>query len=198
MIIPKGGDAWGTVTEAQPKRRLGRGGKLEIVMDSVRLVDGEKAALRATKEAKGGGHTGAVTAGIVASGLILWPVAPVFLLIHGKDISIPKGTEVPTFVDGNSQLESSRFQQKSTVAAQSVSAPTPSTSSAEIAITSTPPGADIELDGAFVGNTPSTIGVMPGEHTIELRKSGYAAWERELKVTSGKIDIAAELVSAVK
>jgi hypothetical protein len=35
LIIPKGGIAWGTVTEAQPKRRMGRGGKLEIVMDSV-------------------------------------------------------------------------------------------------------------------------------------------------------------------
>src|SRR3984957_3657356 len=75
LIIPKGGIAWGTVTEAQPKRRMGRGGKLEIVMDSVRLTDGEKAALRATKEVQGGGHVGAMTAGIVVTGLILWPVA---------------------------------------------------------------------------------------------------------------------------
>ena len=29
VVIPKGGIAWGTVTEAQPKRRMGRGGKLE-------------------------------------------------------------------------------------------------------------------------------------------------------------------------
>lgn len=62
LVIAKGGIAWGTVTEAQPKRRMARGGKLEIVMDSVRLVDGEKAALRATKEVQGGGHTGAMTA----------------------------------------------------------------------------------------------------------------------------------------
>jgi hypothetical protein len=55
LIIPKGGIAWGTVTEAVPKRRMARGGKLEIVMDSVRLVDGQKAALRAVKDAKGGG-----------------------------------------------------------------------------------------------------------------------------------------------
>ena len=50
LIISKSGIAWGTVTEAQSKRRMGRAGKLEIVMDSVRLVDGEKAALRATKD----------------------------------------------------------------------------------------------------------------------------------------------------
>jgi hypothetical protein len=78
LVIPKGGIAWATVTEAQPKRRMARGGKLEIVMDSVRLTDGEKAALRATQEAKGGGHTGAMTAGIVATGLIFFPAAPFF------------------------------------------------------------------------------------------------------------------------
>jgi hypothetical protein len=88
LVIPKGGIAWATVTEAQPKRRMARGGKLEIVMDSVRLTDGEKAALRATQEAKGGGHTGAMTAGIVATGLIFFPAAPFFLFMHGKDITI--------------------------------------------------------------------------------------------------------------
>ena len=58
---------------------MARGGKLEIVLDSVRLIDGEKAALRAVKDAKGGGHTGAVTTGIVATGLLFWPAALFFL-----------------------------------------------------------------------------------------------------------------------
>src|ERR1700692_2176098 len=110
VIIPKGGIAWGTVTEAQPKRWAGRGGKLEIVMDSVRLVDGEKGALRATKEVKGGGHAGAMTAGIIATGLLFWPVAPLFLFMHGKDITIPKGTEVPTFINGNFALDMAKFK----------------------------------------------------------------------------------------
>jgi hypothetical protein len=111
LIIPKGGIAWGTVTEAQPKRRLGRGGKLEIVMESVRLVDGERAALRATKEVKGGGHQVAMTAGIIASGLLFFPVAPLFLFVKGKDITITKGTEVPTFINGNFELNLAKFQQ---------------------------------------------------------------------------------------
>jgi len=55
LIIPKGGVAWATVTEAQSKRRMARGGKLDMNIDSVRLVDGEKVALRAVKEVKGGG-----------------------------------------------------------------------------------------------------------------------------------------------
>src|SRR5208283_820980 len=75
-VIPKGSVAWGTITEAQAKRRMARGGKLDINIDDVRLVDGEKAALRAVKEVKGGGHTGAMTAGIVATSLVVLPAAP--------------------------------------------------------------------------------------------------------------------------
>ncbi len=81
VVIPKGSVAWGTVTEAQPKRRMARGGKLDINIDNVRLVDGEKAALRAVKEGKGGGHTGAMTAGIVVTGLIVWPAAPFWIML---------------------------------------------------------------------------------------------------------------------
>jgi hypothetical protein len=190
LIIPKGGIAWGTVTEAQPKRRMGRGGKLEIVMDSVRLADGEKAALRATKEVQGGGHVGAMTAGIVITGLILWPAAPFFLFMHGKDISIPKGTEVPTFVNGNFALDMAKFRTATTVQTASENS---GNNNSEIVVTSTPAGADIELDGAFVGSAPSTITALTGDHTIALKKSGYAPWERKIHVTGGKIQISAEL-----
>jgi hypothetical protein len=111
VVIPKGSSALGTVTEAVPKRRMARGGKLEIVMDSVRLGDGQKAALRAVKEAKGGGHTGGMTVGIVAAAVIFWPAAPLFLLMHGRDITFPKGTDVPTFVNGDMKLDPVKFQQ---------------------------------------------------------------------------------------
>src|SRR2546423_9531690 len=56
LLVPKGGVAWATVTEAQSKRRMARGGKLDMNIDSVRLTDGEKVPLRAVKEVKGGGH----------------------------------------------------------------------------------------------------------------------------------------------
>jgi hypothetical protein len=192
LIIPKGGIAWGTVTEAQPKRRMGRGGKLEIVMDSVRLVDGEKAALRATKEAKGGGHVGAMTTGIVVTGLLFFPAAPLFLFMHGKDITIPKGTEVPTFINGNFALDMAKFRPAAPV--QSATE-TQATNSAEIAVASTPAGADIEVDGVFVGSTPSTIGVTAGDHTVTLKKTGFKTWERILKVSSGRVQISADLES---
>ncbi len=197
IVIPKGGIAWGTVTEAEPKRRMARGGKLEIVMDSVRLTDGEKAALRATKEGKGGGHTGAMTAGIVATAIVFFPAAPFFLFMHGKDITFPKGTEVPTFVDGNFTLDLSKFQQ--TAAPNEVAAPTSGPAqtapnvSAEINITSTPPGAEVQIDGVFVGNTPSMLGVSSGDHVVTVSKKGFKPWERKVKITAGKVEIAADL-----
>jgi hypothetical protein len=85
IVIPRGGIAWGTVTEAQSKRRMGRAGKLNVNIDAVRLASGEKAALRAVKEVKGGGHTGAMTGAIVATSIVFFPAAPLFLFIHGKD-----------------------------------------------------------------------------------------------------------------
>jgi len=201
IVVPKGGIAWGTVTQAQPKRRMARGGKLEIVMDSVRLTDGEKAALRATKEGKGGGHTGAMTIGIVATGLLFFPAAPFFLFMHGKDITFPKGTEVPTFVDGNFSLDLAKFQQTApTVVPTQPSSAQPATTpqgttdaSAELNVTSTPSGAEIQLDGTFVGTTPTVIGISSGDHVITIAKKGYKSWERKIKVSTGRIGIAAEL-----
>jgi PEGA domain-containing protein len=198
LVIPKGGTALGTVTEAQPKRRMARGGKLEIVMDSVRLTDGEKAALRATKGGNGGGHTGAMTAGIVATAIVCLVCAPLFLLMHGKDITIPKGTEVPTFVDGNLPLNLAKFQQAdSSQQVQTTQPGSPSNAASQpdagVEVSSTPSGADVELDGNFVGNTPSTIGVSQGDHTITVKKNGYKRWERKIKVTSGNVKISAEL-----
>ncbi len=56
VVIPRGSTAWATVTAAEPKKRMGRGGKLDINIDKVRLADGEKVLLRAVKGGKGGGH----------------------------------------------------------------------------------------------------------------------------------------------
>ena len=65
--------------------------------------------------------------------------------------------------------------------------------SATLEISSTPSNADIDLDGAFAGNTPSSLGVAPGEHIVRIAKSGYKPWERKLRSLSGTVRIAAEL-----
>jgi len=65
--------------------------------------------------------------------------------------------------------------------------------SASLSIESAPPGADIEIDGAFVGNTPSTVAVAPGSHQIAVKKKGFTDWSKTLSVTGGTIHLNAEL-----
>lgn len=201
LVIAKGGLAFATVTQAQSKRRMARGGKLDINIDNVKLIDGEKAALRAVKEMKGGGHTGAMTGGIVATSLVFFPAAPFFLFMHGKDISIPKGTEITAYINGDMKLELAKFQNSAPGTTQVANSPSitvvPSTS-AKVQLESTPPGADIQLDGSFVGNTPSDVQVADGEHSIVVKKSGFKDWERKLKVNAGStIHLNAELERVV-
>jgi len=192
VVLPKGATAIGTVTEAQPKRRMGRGGKLNVNISYARLADQEKAALRAAKETQGGGHVGAMTGAIVATSIVFFPAAPLFLFMHGKDITIPQGTEITAFVDGDMHLDMTRFG----VAAPAPASPAPApvaTAQASLSIQSTPPGADIEVDGVFVGNTPSTVTVTPGSHEITVRRNGFADWSRKLSVTGGSIHLDATL-----
>jgi hypothetical protein len=59
----------------------------------------------------------------------------------------------------------------------------PPTETVRVAIESDPPGADVSVDGAFVGNTPlPDFRLTPGQHDIELRKPGFATWVRRLTV----------------
>jgi len=55
----------------------------------------------------------------------------------------------------------------------------------KLQVESDQPGADIELDGSFVGNTPSDVEVTEGEHTVSVKKTGFKDWERKLKVSGG-------------
>jgi hypothetical protein len=64
---------------------------------------------------------------------------------------------------------------------------------ASVSIDSTPSGADIEIDGVFVGNTPSTVDVPPGIHGVTVKKKGFAEWTKKMNVTRGSVHLNAEL-----
>ena len=186
VVVKQGAMAIATVTEAQPKRRMGRAGKLNMNIDYVQLVDGEKVPLRAVKGGSGGNHTGAMTGAIVATSILFFPAAPFFLFMHGKDITIPKGTEITAYVAADTPLDPAKFNSQS-VAVESATprADASASSSSSIAIKSTPDGAEITVDDKFVGTTPSTIQLAPGDHKIGLAKSGFKSWERTITVTAG-------------
>jgi PEGA domain len=197
LVIPKGSIAIGTVTDAEHKKRMARGGKLDIEIDYVKLADGEKATLRAVKETKGGGHTGAMTGAIVATAIVVWPAAPFFLFMHGKDTEIPKGTEITAYVNGVMPLDEAKFVPAitpgSNVANSSATVNQSSPGYSQLQISSTPAGAEISIDGNFVGDTPSELSVAVGPHTITISKHGFRQWERKMTVSGGKISIVADL-----
>ncbi len=105
VVVARGAMAIGTVTQAQHKRRMARGGKLDVTLDFVRLPNSDKAAIRGVRETSGGGHTGAMTGAMVATAIVAWPAAPFFLFMHGKDTTIPKGTEITAYINGDVKLK---------------------------------------------------------------------------------------------
>jgi hypothetical protein len=201
VVISRGAVALGTVTEAQSKRRMGRAGKLNVNIDHVRLVSDERVALRAVKETKGGSNTGKMTGAIVATSIVFFPAAPLFLLVHGKDITIPKGTEITSYVNGEVSLSATKFGAKASIARKesATAQSNPSKSNhdekegdgsptaarvAKVTITSEIAGAEIELDGQFVGSTPTTLDIVEGVHRITVRNGGKV-WERSIRLSVG-------------
>jgi hypothetical protein len=187
-VIPEGARVTGTVTEAQEKRHMGRAGKLDFSIDRVRASDGEWIPLRYTINKKSGGSH-AVSTGVMTAGaaILFWPAAPAFLLIKGKDVTINKGVIFDTFTDQNHVL--------ATAAPHALAATASSTGAATVSVTANTPGADIEVDGAFVGSTPTTVSLAAGAHQISVR-SGDALWQRTLQVTSGStISLNAQLAA---
>jgi hypothetical protein len=198
IVVPRGSMAWGTVTEAEPKRRMARGGKLNVNIDDVRLASGEKVPLRAVQDAKGGGHTGAMVGAMVATAIVFFPAAPLFLFMKGKDITIPKGTEITAYVNGDIALDSAKFAPANvTATANSASTTQPSAGTSapvtatdptisSVEIKSTPDAAEITVDEKYRGSTPATLHLGAGDHTIRLEKQGFKPWEKTLTVNSGE------------
>ncbi|HEV1992993.1 MAG TPA: PEGA domain-containing protein [Candidatus Acidoferrum sp.] len=63
-----------------------------------------------------------------------------------------------------------------------------------VAVTSIPDGADINSDGVFVGNSPATLKLSVGKHTVRVSMRGYKDWSRELTVLDGsEVKLAANL-----
>jgi hypothetical protein len=185
IVIPRGGIAWGTVTEAEPKRRMARGGKLNVNIDSVRLASGEKIPLRAVKDMKGGGHVGAMTGAMVATAIVFFPAAPLFLFMKGKDITIPQGTEITAYTSGDIPLDASKFAPDPTIPSTPATPAAAVPALAVIEIKSTPDVAEITIDDKYMGTTPSTVRLGPGDHDVKLEKSGFKPWEKTLTVTAG-------------
>jgi hypothetical protein len=151
IVIPKGAYAWGTITAVKTKRKMGRGGKLEVAIDKVRLADGEKAPLTETEGGDGDSHETQMATGIAVTSALAWPAAPLFLLMRGKDITMRKGAETMAFVSGDRTLDPAKFTPEAIAAANNL-APPPAALALSAATSST---------NAALGSAPNTAPIGP-------------------------------------
>jgi hypothetical protein len=183
VVFPRGVAARGHVVEVEPKRRMGRAGKLNFSVDNVKAADGTNVRLRASSMRKGEEKSGTVIVGTVL-------LSPLFLIMRGKDVNIPKGTNFTAYVDGDRDIVLGAPAAAAVAAPAQPAAVAPAPVAEELStavLKSTPDGADVVVDGKFMGSTPSTVRLAPGDHTITIEKSGYRAWQRTMTVNPGGI-----------
>jgi len=58
---------------------------------------------------------------------------------------------------------------------------------------SEPTGADIEVDGQYMGSTFATFSLPPGQHTVRISKQDFAPWQRNVVLFSGTVRVSAYL-----
>jgi hypothetical protein len=92
-VIAKGAPGFGAVTEAEPKKRMGKAGKLNVAVNSVVLASNEKIMLRSF---------GIEQSAEQKSGMTL-------PLVRGKDVTLSKDAEITAYVDSDVHLKVAGF-----------------------------------------------------------------------------------------
>ena len=70
-------------------------------------------------------------------------------------------------------------------AAATESAASTGTETATLTVKSTPDASDVSVDGNFMGDTPASLKLAAGKHTVKVSHAGYKDWSREITVSAG-------------
>jgi hypothetical protein len=109
IVIPRGADAWGLVTAVQPKRRKGRPGNLDVAIQSVQLLTGENAPLRAKQHSEGESRDVGTMRDIPDAAIATFGIAIPFVVFtmfeKGKDAYWPSGTKFTAYLSGDVVLD---------------------------------------------------------------------------------------------
>jgi PEGA domain len=153
VVIGKGSAASAEVTNLRSGVSNGRGGWIDINLESVTLADGQLVPIRASKDKPVRDDQATVVSNT------------------GQDASIAQGTDLTAFINGSQPLDLTRLR----------AAGGPTT---EVKVTSTPPNAEISVDGRLSGSTPYTLHVIAGDHVVVLRMVGFQPWRRNIHVAA--------------
>lgn len=122
VVIPRNADAWGLITAVQPKRRKGHPGSLDIAIQSVQLLTGENAPLRAEQHSEGKRRDVGTIADIPRAAIETFgwgiPIVLFSMLEKGKDIDWPAGTRFTAYLNGDVVLDRSALDRVQPVPVQ--------------------------------------------------------------------------------
>ena len=90
-------------------------------------------------------------------------------VVKGRDVVLNRGFPLSAFIDTNY-----------TITPHSSEEDKPAT----LAFTSETTGAEIKIDGKFVGTVPTTLQVTPGWHAVRIYK-GCFTWDRDIVLAPG-------------
>jgi serine protease Do len=73
----------------------------------------------------------------------------------------------------------------------------PSDAFGTVSLSSEPDGAEVYLDGKFIGNTPAMLTIPVGDHSLRLTSANRAPWERAIEILKdSQVTMRAQLPAA--
>jgi hypothetical protein len=197
IAIPKGSPAWGVVTDASPRARMARSGRLRINIEAV-CAGGARVPLRAFRDTEQLARRKAEPEASAADTLLAFPAWPILMFLYGKDVVIAKGTETTAYLNAETEWDPAKLAAGAAAACTGAPGPgKPAGEAALVSVRSNPDGAEIRVDGRFMGNTPSSLRLDAGDHKVALAMPGHAPWGRTVTIgAGGEITVLATLEPA--
>jgi len=167
--------------EVARRGKLGRTGRLSIQLDWVEAVDGLSKGIRADAPPTR------------RSRKSVFVPPPIRFIAPGKDAVLPEGTRFTAYMIGNDEIAMPEGARVS-AAAPARAAADPMAELSVVKFSSIPEGAEINVDGKFVGTTPSSIRLAPGDHKVAIEQTGFKPWQRDMAVlVGGEVSISVTL-----
>jgi len=190
IVILKGAPAWGQVTDVKGAgKKRAKDASVTFRFMAVKTTDNQQIAIRVlpTKPRKPDSHDNEIEENSLILGM------------SDRTTGAEKGRDYAAYTDLDSVVNAPDSAPVSQQAGDSPAGgpkttvvppkpeppPPPPPEEAYVDFNSNPPGADVNIDGRFHGNTPTRISLPPGKHLIEIRLAGHRTWIRNMVVDPG-------------
>lgn len=94
----------GTIANLEHKRLMGRGRKLDLEVDGIKLSNGKEFRFEPPKRRVPVRSIYQIASNRTVSALLNWTTVPL-IFAHGQDVTIPRCTEIPAYSDGDVNID---------------------------------------------------------------------------------------------